>query len=271
MGGLKAQVTACREGINDRLAGEADKRGGFCALLDGAIRQIDTGFNVADDDFLLVATHGVTEQKGLDLFADESVADVLFDSYAQLKVVLAGAPNDPANEHSQGLLELTRRRPERALYIPWWTPELERFLLRYADALLMPSRWEPCGTTQMVAMRYYCVPLAHKTGGLADTITSVTECAAHGPDPPEANGFLFDVSVAFKHPDFDTMAKGALRERAEAMLQCYSEAQAVWAAVVRNGYDRASGSPNGCKPSGLSWEVSAREYAERFRDLRGMS
>lgn len=51
--------------------------------------------------------------------------------------------------------------------------------------LLMPSRYEPCGLTQMIAMRYGCIPVARSTGGLCDTVMD-------GATPEKSSGFLFD-------------------------------------------------------------------------------
>jgi starch synthase len=53
------------------------------------------------------------------------------------------------------------------------------------DMILMPSRYEPCGLAQMIAMRYGCVPVARATGGLSDTVFD-------GSSPDESTGFLFE-------------------------------------------------------------------------------
>ena len=69
---------------------------------------------------------------------------------------------------------------------------LEQRIYAGSDIFLMPSRFEPCGLNQMVAMRYGCVPVVHAVGGLADTV------ADYSPVTSEGNGF------SFKH--YDAMA-----------------------------------------------------------------
>jgi starch synthase len=62
------------------------------------------------------------------------------------------------------------------------------------DFILIPSRYEPCGLTQMIGMRYGCIPVARSTGGLKDTIRDL-------PNDEQNNGFLFDAAnpLAFAH------------------------------------------------------------------------
>ena len=256
---LAVQLTACESDIEAQVA--EGERAGHLQLLGEATGQ--DGFAVGDEDLLLVATHRVTWQKGLDLFAHPEVADALLEEDPELRVIVAGVPNRPDDEHSRALAELARRRPERVLYVPWWRDELERLLLRYADVLLMPSRYEPCGLAQMKAMRYFCVPLAHATGGLADTIGDVRDWEA-GLSPTDATGFLFGVEPGHDAPDFDDQARGALRERMSEMLACHQAfrdwGHPAWPALARNGYDRASRE--------FSWEARAHEHLKQFERRR---
>jgi starch synthase len=112
-----------------------------------------------------------------------------------------------------------------------------RLVYSGADAILIPSRYEPCGLIQMIAMRYGCVPIARATGGLQDTIT----------DPRKgklATGFLFKRSLP------QQMAKAIQRA-----LKYYNS-PADWQRLQHNGMTRE-----------FSWEKSALEYHDLYRSL----
>jgi len=107
-----------------------------------------------------------------------------------------------------------------------------------SDIFLMPSLYEPCGLSQMIAMRYGSVPLARATGGLVDTITN------HFSDPQNSTGFLFDQ----KTPEgFDA----ALRRT----LQVYSDSQ-TWRTIQQRAMTR-----------NFSWGYSAQEYIDLYHVL----
>lgn len=106
-----------------------------------------------------------------------------------------------------------------------------------ADALLIPSRYEPCGLTQMIAMRYGCVPVARAVGGLRDTIQDYHESGLR-------TGFLFKDATA------SALAKSLLRA-----LQVFSD-PADWQALQRNGMAQD-----------FSWNRFARQYFELYKTL----
>jgi len=257
--GLADQIEACRGAIGEKV--ERDDQSGFLQLLDRAIDR--EGFAVGDQDVMLVATHSATWQGGLDIFAHPEVADQLLDEEEALKVVLAAAPNRPDDPPSQALAELAARWPEHVLYIPWWSDGLERLLLRNADALLIHSRVEPSGVGPMKALRCFCIPVAHATGGLADTIRDA-EAWEGGLSPLGATGFLFRPGAAHDAEGFDASARKALRERLGEVLECHRAfrewGHPAWPALARNGFDRASRE--------FSWEARAREYLQHFEARR---
>jgi starch synthase len=80
--------------------------------------------------------------------------------------------------------QLARDFPERVRAVARYDDALSRQIYAGADVLLMPSRYEPCGLAQMIAMRYGCVPLVRETGGLGDTVHPYT-------DQLNGTGFLF--------------------------------------------------------------------------------
>ena len=108
-----------------------------------------------------------------------------------------------------------------------------------SDIFLMPSRYEPCGLGQMIALRYGAIPVVRKTGGLADTIEEFD------PATGEGNGFLF---TGFTPTEFLDAVKRA--------HQCYAKPE-VWRGLVRKALDTC-----------FSWEGSATKYVELYRKAR---
>jgi starch synthase len=108
-----------------------------------------------------------------------------------------------------------------------------------SDIFLMPSRFEPCGLTQMYALKYGTAPLVRATGGLKDTVTEFD------PQHGTGNGFMFS--------DY----------RAGAMVDAMARAQRLFAdhAAWRRLMDN-------CFAADFSWTVSARHYLRWFDDLR---
>ena len=91
-------------------------------------------------------------------------------------------------------------------------------LIAGADMIAVPSRFEPCGLTQMYGLRYGTVPIVRRIGGLADT---VHDAGVEGND--QANGFVFDAATA-----------PALQTALTRAIDCYREPQR-WAALMRRG------------------------------------
>ena len=127
--------------------------------------------------------------------------------------------------------------PDRVIAEIRYDAHLSREIYGGADILLMPSRYEPCGLAQMIAMHYGCVPLARATGGLTDTIRVYTDTA-------DGTGFLFD------------------EPSADAFANCLNEALLVfqdkdrWRKLQRNGMSQD-----------FSWENAARQYEELYQKL----
>ena len=108
-----------------------------------------------------------------------------------------------------------------------------------ADIFLMPSRYEPCGLNQLYSLKYGTVPVVHATGGLADTITNLSESTlAAG----SANGFSF--------AQYTTAALAAALERACQTFQDH----ALWETLIRTGMRQD-----------WSWSHSAREYSRLYQ------
>ena len=123
-----------------------------------------------------------------------------------------------------------------------YSERLAHMIYAAADVVLVPSMFEPCGLTQMIALRYGAVPVVRRTGGLADTVFDVDN---HKGDAEEANGFVFDGAD-------DNSVNSAL-DRALAM---YKDKPDAWHELsLRNmGAD-------------VSWAASAKSYVDVYRSV----
>ena len=174
-------------------------------------------------------------QKGLDLV--EAAWDKLLARPLQLVLLGSG---------ERGLMERFAARGEtsagRAAVRLTFDDGLARRIYAGSDLFLMPSRYEPCGLGQLIALRYGSVPLVRRTGGLADTVSDVDR------DPASGNGFCFDA--------LDTESLLGAVDRA---LGHFAE-QRGWRQLVRRGM-RAD----------LSWQCSADRYLELYAKSRGQT
>lgn len=115
------------------------------------------------DGPLFAVISRMVQQKGVDLICE--AAPQIIAAGGQLALIGRG---DPAIERT--IARLPRRFPGRVTAHIGFEEGLARRMFAGADFLLMPSRYEPCGLSQMYAQAYGCLPLAHATGGLIDTI-----------------------------------------------------------------------------------------------------
>jgi starch synthase len=120
----------------------------------------------------------LVQQKGIDLLLQ--AAPALLEAGADLAVLGAGE-----RDLERGLTELRAARPGRVGLRLGYDEPLSHLVVAGSDLILVPSRYEPCGLVQMYALRYGTPPVAHRTGGLADTVRDARE------DPARGTGFLF--------------------------------------------------------------------------------
>lgn len=159
---------------------------------------------------LLSMVSRLTEQKGLDLFPP--IMDRLLEKSLQLVILGTGE-----RRYEEYLQSLNVRFPQKFALRLAFDEELAKQIYAGADIFLMPSRFEPCGLGQLIALRYGTVPVVRKTGGLADTVSH------YNPDSGEGNGFLFNQYEA-----------EALLASLEEALQYYSLGS-HWDQIRRNG------------------------------------
>jgi starch synthase len=183
------------------------------------------GLELNDSLPLLAMVTRMDQQKGVDIALDA----LRIISKLDWQAILLGSGN-PDIESSARRLESDF--PNRVCAVIRFDGKLSRQIYGGADMLLMPSRYEPCGLAQMIAMRYGVVPVARATGGLRDTIAEGT------------TGFMFTDASA------RSMA-GALRRAIKTFRK-----PETWQNMQRAGMR-----------GDFSWQVSARQYADLYVSL----
>jgi starch synthase len=173
-------------------------------------------------------------QKGIDILADTVPA--LVELGAQL-VVLGAGDWEPQNR-MKGIASAYR---DRVGCIIGYDEGLAHLVQAGADALLVPSRFEPCGLTQLCAMRYGAIPVVSKVGGLADTVVDPEDALARGM-PPTGLQFL---------PISREGLEAALRRAARLWGD-----QAAWQSMQANGLR-----------TDVSWAEPARAYSNLYAGL----
>jgi starch synthase len=185
---------------------------------------------------LFAAISRLDPLKGLDLVLDN--VDHLVARGAQLAVIGTG------DSHAEGAFrQAAQRHPGRVAAFIGYDEALAHRAFAAADVILVPSRQEPCGLTQLYAQAYGALPLVRRTGGLADTVVGVTpESLADG----TATGFLFDAATGW-----------ALGEALNEALDLFQDG-AAWRQVQRQGMAARFG-----------WEGPARAYLELYGTIPG--
>ena len=146
----------------------------------------ELGLEHHDGMLLLTIVSRLTAQKGLDLLL--AALPRLLQAGVQLAVQGTG---DPALE--AGFRMAQQAHPGRVHVHVGYDEARAHRLVAGADAILVPSRFEPCGLTQMYGLRYGTLPIVRRVGGLADTVRD--DVAAGAPVGAAATGFLFDAAT----------------------------------------------------------------------------
>ncbi|WP_062207004.1 glycogen synthase GlgA [Aureimonas sp. AU12] len=198
-------------------------------------RALEAEFALEEDDTLILAVVSrLTWQKGLDLLAE--ACDDIVASGCRLVIVGSG---DRMLEGS--FLGAAARHAGRMGVRIGYDEILSHRVQAGADALLVPSRFEPCGLTQLYALRYGCLPVVSRVGGLADTVIDANFAAqAAG----VATGFIFA-----------PVTREALLDGIARLARLYADPP-LWRDLQLTAMS-----------SDVSWTGSARRYADLYRSL----
>jgi starch synthase len=150
-----------------------------CKLKNKQYLQQIMGLKQDPNTMVLGMVTRIVEQKGFDLILYSF--DELMQHY-DLQFVLLGTGD---KEYERRLQELESRYPDRIKLNLGYDATVPNYIYAGADAFLMPSRFEPCGLGQMIALKYGTLPIVRNTGGLADTVSSYDQITKKG------NGFKF--------------------------------------------------------------------------------
>ncbi|HVN56645.1 MAG TPA: glycogen synthase [Anaerolineaceae bacterium] len=182
---------------------------------------------------LLTMIGRMDPQKGVD-YALEGLRDAVDQSW---QAIILGTGDALLEQAAQRLADDYPDRVKAALR---FDSRLAHRLYAGADILVMPSRYEPSGLAQMIAMRYGCLPLARSTGGLKDSIVSHTKSTI-------GTGFLFDKATP-----------AAFTKALRRALAVFCEPKS-WETIQRNGMAQD-----------FSWDRSAIAYATVYLEMKGL-
>lgn len=194
--------------------------------------QNELGLEQSEDAFLVGIIGRLTEQKGFDLLA--YIMERALESDIQFVVLGTG------EERFENMLRwFCGKYPTRVSANIMFSNELAHKIYAAADAFLMPSRFEPCGLSQLISLRYGAVPIVRETGGLKDTVFAYNEYDNTG------NGFSF---APYNADDLYYVLKYA--------YDVFKGNKTSFRAIARRGMKCDN-----------SWEVSAKKYIELYKSL----
>ena len=178
----------------------------------------------------------LTEQKGADLLRDALREKLAAHSDLQFALLGSGAP-----ELEHAFNELRAQYPQQVGVYIGYNEQLAHQLIGGGDVIMIPSRFEPCGLTQLYGLKYGTLPLVRRTGGLADTVVGVNEETLKD---KTATGFVFDEPSAY-----------ALGNALEEALNLWHKNRA-WSPVRKQAMLQDFG-----------WHKAAESYADCYRKL----
>lgn len=176
----------------------------------------------------------LTDQKGFDLVG-EVIEELIHKGDIQLVLLGSG---DPSIE--QFYNELHSKYPNQVGVYIGYNDEMARKIYAGSDMFLMPSKFEPCGLSQLISLKYGTVPIVRKTGGLRDTIEIYNKYTGEGTGFGFENYDAHDMLYAINNA-----------------LEVYGD-QRTWKQLVKRDMQQD-----------FSWEESAKKYIELYKKIRG--
>jgi starch synthase len=196
--------------------------------------QAEAGLSKSDS-FLLGMVSRLADQKGFDILID-ALERVLAE--ADIQFVLLGTGD---HEYARRMKALADRHPQQIAIFLAFDALLAQHIYAGADAFLMPSRYEPCGLGQLIALRYGAVPIVRATGGLVDTVRD------YDPASDTGSGFVFQPYTS-----------DALEEAIRRAERVYRHDKAAWRRLQQRGMRED-----------FSWDTSAQRYLGVYETVVG--
>jgi len=197
--------------------------------------QKELGLKVDANIPMLSIISRLTDQKGLQLV--DAIMPGLMDKELQLVVLGLGDIR-----YEDMFKYYGSKKPEYIAPLITFNDLLARKIYAASDLFLMPSQFEPCGLSQMLAMRYGTLPLVRKTGGLADSVSYLHDAG------DQATGFGFEAFTA-----------SALWDTINAALYVYENDRGLWNKLSYNAIS-----------TDLSWNTSAQSYCNLYAQVLGL-
>ncbi len=183
-----------------------------------------------DPDFPLIGVaNRLTEQKGFELLI--VILDYLLKLDLQIAVVGSGG-----GVYADFLRKASRKHRKKLLFFSPFREDIARKIYAASDIYLMPSRFEPCGISQLISLRYGSIPIVHAVGGLSDTVSN------YNPQTGRGNGFVF---TSYSHRNLLFAIARALEDYRR---------RGAWRKLVRRAMKES-----------YSWKLPAKKYVVLYR------
>jgi len=192
------------------------------------------GLQVAPEALLLGVVSRLSQQKGLDLVLDNLPLMLASD----MQMALLGSGDHELQARFEAAAKF---RPDRIGVVIGYDEDLAHLIQAGADALIVPSRFEPCGLTQLCALRYGAIPVVSRVGGLADTVIDANQMAVTA-----------EVATGIQFAPVTRESLGLALHRADDLFHD----KPVWESMRKNAMAQD-----------VSWRHSARQYAALYRQI----
>jgi starch synthase len=186
------------------------------------------GFGIKKDAYLLGCVSRLDEQKGFDI-----IIDTFYKlNNADIQFVVLGSGNLKIKHYIQGAV---KKMPGRVAAFFDYDELLAHKIYAGCDAYMMPSKFEPCGLSQMIALAYGTPPIVNRTGGLSDTVTYYNHFTKEG------NGFMFNITYGENFVRTILKSEKIFKDKKN------------WNTLMKNAFE-----------SNFSWEKSSIEYEKMY-------